>query len=702
MLSKILITLVLATFCTAAAAQDFYVSPSGSDRFNGLSPRSNLWTNTGPFRTLARAQQAIRSLKAAGRFNKAITVHVGRGTYQITKALELNELDSGSPGKEILWIGEKGASIISGGIPLRNCQPFDPAIPDQKLSCPLDAQTVAAIAREPNSRILGNAPVFQLSVNENWMQPARWPDYSWANIRTPLDKHTSFTTFQTLPKFTGDLSNVQVHSYVNNDWFDQYNGVSSIDLANNKITLSSNTTYQLVGGRRFYLQNFAEALTIPGEWFYDKAQNRVLFIPPSDTVPNSIVISALTNLVKIDSASHISFKNLTFSHSVGTALNIAKSDTILLDNLEIDNVGGKAINAPRNTNLTLSNSDIHDIGQGGIFIFGGDRPTLKASGNLIYNNHFYRYDNLIFNHSPAVETGGVASTVTHNLIQNAHGNAIVLTGNDHLIEKNEITSICMESADCGAIYSGRDWTFRGNTIRYNYLHDFSGYEMDTTFTNIAKNIIRYRYTGARGIYLDDAVSGFNVYGNILVETGVMSIQVGGGRDNRIENNFIKTRGRAIWVDARFNSFNWNTLRNSLKTMPISSSLWLSRYPELGKPMTHDSWPEGNTIQRNVFISTGWMGYSLRYVVPTKGNNIGKNVIWHASSDIRLDYTILDTGATKAGSLWSEWAGRGVETNSVNANPCVSISGTVITLTCSNSPVTAVGFNSLPTDMGLVK
>lgn len=702
MLSKILITLAFAAFCNAAAAQDFYVSPSGSDKFNGLSPKANFWTNTGPFKTLTRAQQAIRNLKAAGKFTEAINVYIGKGTYQLRAPLEFNNLDSGLPGQEILWIGEKGTSIISGGIPLKNCQAYDPAIPDQKLSCPLDATAVAAIVGEPNTRISGNGPVFQLFVNENWMQPARWPDYSWAHIRTPLDKNTTFTSFETLPKFTGDLSNVQVHSYANNDWFDQYNGVSSIDIPNNKITLSSNTTYQMVGGRRFYLQNFQEALNIPGEWFYDKTQNRVSFIPPFDTVPNTIVISALTNLVKMDSASHIGFKNLTFSHSVGTALTITKSDTILLDNLEIDNVGGRAINAPRNTNVTLSNSNIHDIGQGGIFIWGGDRPTLKSSGNLIYNNHFHAYDNLIFNTSSAIETGGVASTVTHNLIEKAHGNAIILSGNDHVIEKNEITSVCMESGDCAAIYSGRDWTFRGNIIRYNYLHNFSGYEMDTTYTNIAKNIIRYRYTGSRGIYLDDAVSGFNIYGNILVENGVMSIQVGGGRDNRIENNFIKTKDRAIWVDARFNGFKWDALRNSLKTMPITSALWLSRYPELGVPMAHDTWPEGNTVQRNVVISTGYLGYSLRYVVPAKGNNIGKNVAWHASSDIRLDYTILDTGATKPGSLWSEWAGLGIETNSVNANPCVSISGTVISLTCSNSPLTAIGFNSLPTDMGLVK
>ena len=34
--------------------------------------------------------------------------------------------------------------------------------------------------------------------------------------------------------------------------------------------------------------------------------------------------------------------------------------------------------------------------------------------------------------------------------------------------------MCYETGDVGAIYTGRDWTFRDNVLRYNYMHDIHG------------------------------------------------------------------------------------------------------------------------------------------------------------------------------------------------------------------------------------
>jgi hypothetical protein len=684
-------------------AQDFYVSPSGSNVLDGLSPTLNYSTKTGPFKTLTRAQQAIRDLKAAGKFNEAITVHIGKGSYQLSTALEFNDRDSGLPGQEIIWQGEKGATILSGGILLKSCQQFDAANPDKILSCPVSNWILASINGETNTRMLGNTPVYEIFVNEHRMHPARWPDRDWAHIRMPLDPKTRFSVFEEMPQFTGKLSKGQVHIFAGNDTFDQYVGVSTVDLANNQIKLSSETQDKLASGRRFYLQNIEAALDTPEEWFYDRSNNRILLIPPVGITPSNIVISSTKNLIKMRFASHISFSNLTFRHSSGHAIRIDQSDSILLDNLEINNVGGIAIRAPNNTNVTISNNHIHDTGQGGILLSGGDRPTLQDSGNLIENNYIHDYDDVLFNNSPAIDIGGVGVTTSHNLIENSSGNAIVLTGNDHLIEKNEISRICQQSADCGAIHSGRDWTYRGNIIRYNYLHDFSGYELDRASLDITKNILKYVYSGARGIYLDDGVSGFTVFGNILDNANSMSIQMGGGRDNRIENNIIKTNGHAITVDQRWPSFDWNAMRNTLKTMPITSPVWLAKYPELVAPMAHDTWPEGNSIQRNIIISTALKSHTFQYWLPTQGNTLGDNLVWDTNFGIRVDYKILDH-LTTAKSLpsWTDWVNEGIEINSLYADPCLDISGGILSLTCSNSPLDQIGFQTIPSDIGLIK
>lgn len=54
-----------------------------------------------------------------------------------------------------------------------------------------------------------------------------------------------------------------------------------------------------------------------------------------------------------------------------------------------------------------------------------------------------------------------------------------------------------------------------------------------------------------GIYLDDALSGQTVYGNVLVNIPKYAIHAGGGRDNNIENNLIINAGEhAIKYDDR--------------------------------------------------------------------------------------------------------------------------------------------------------
>ncbi|NJA05751.1 right-handed parallel beta-helix repeat-containing protein [Methylococcaceae bacterium WWC4] len=697
---RLLVSVASLCFCSVSLAKDFYVARNGDDRLDGSSTTINAATKTGPFKTLAKAQQTIRDLKAAGNLTEAVTIHIGAGTFQLKAPLELNEADSGEAGKEITWQGEKGATLITGGVLLTGCQTYDAENPEQILSCPLDATTTDTITAEDNSRIKGNGPAFELFLNEYRMQPARYPDYGWLYIKTPLDAKTQFSVYQKLPTFSGDLSNAQVHIFPGNDYYDQYLGVKTLDQANNKITLASETVYELAEGRRFYLQNAKDFLTIPGEWFYDKDNAQLLFIPPYNAAPKSPVISSTKNLIYLTGASHIRFENLTFRHSTGNAIVTKESDNVVFENLEINNVGGEGIFAnDNNNNISISNSILHDTGTGAISLTGGDRPTLRSSNNTIFNNKVYNYSINILT-SYGIEIGGVETKVAHNIIAQGTGGGLRFFGNDHIIEKNEIYSICQTSNDCGAIYSGRDWTYRGNIIRYNYIHDSYGYGL--TEVDISKNIIRYVYGGARGVYMDDGLSGTIIFGNLLVNAGTMSIQLGNGRDTIIENNIIKTNHKGMWAQIYSKYYNWDWNRESLKTMPINSELWQTKYPALSQPMAHDTWMEGNTIQKNVIISTAYMGYSLRYQMPSESNVISHNLVWHASSDIRVDYTMPDLGITKGGALWDDWISQGIETNSVKADPCIVITGSKIKLTCTDSPIFDLGIANLPSDIGIVR
>jgi hypothetical protein len=194
---------------------------------------------------------------------------------------------------------------------------------------------------------------------------------------------------------------------------------------------------------------------------------------------------------------------------------------------------------------------------------------------------------------PAVALGGVGNRATHNLIHDAPHEAIGFSGNDHLIEFNEIRDVCTESNDAGAIYAGRDWTMRGTVIRYNYLRDITGFEE----------------RGCVGVYLDDMWCGTEIYGNVFYRV-TRAAFIGGGRDVTIENNIFVDCDPAVHLDARALGWAADTVRTTMKerlaAMPYQRPPWSDRYPELVNILQDDpAAPKGNIVARNVCQGGRW-------------------------------------------------------------------------------------------------
>ena len=187
---------------------------------------------------------------------------------------------------------------------------------------------------------------------------------------------------------------------------------------------------------------------------------------------------------------------------------------------------------------------------------------------------------------------GVGIQVKHNLINDAPHMAILFSGNDHIIEYNEIHSVVYGSNDAGAIYCGRNWTMRGNQIRNNYIHDLYGYKKQ----------------GCVGVYLDDQFCSANIYGNVYVRVTNASF-IGGGRDSTIENNIYIDCSPAIHVDAR--GLGWAASSKeghiqSLNEMPYTGELWRSRYPELVNILNEEPMsPHNIKVQHNIAVGGKW-------------------------------------------------------------------------------------------------
>jgi len=276
----------------------------------------------------------------------------------------------------------------------------------------------------------------------------------------------------------------------------------------------------------------------------------------------------------------------------------------------------------------------------------------------------------------------------------------LVTGNEHLIEKNELHHFCLQASDCGAIYSGRDWSWRGNVIRNNYIHDIIGYGLKSV--DVANNQVVYQSPdGARGVYLDDGASGFDVSGNIFENAGFMALQVGGGRDNKIVNNYFKTSDYAIYIDDRWPAYDWNQNQKNLDASPYKTALWRGKYPELAAPMHNKTWPEGNRIERNVIVTSKANGDSLFYFVPRDSTAIANNLIWSTTGKLAVSYKVLELNKVMDGASWAQWTAEKIEQGGILADPCITISNKTLT-TCPNSPVKDIGFTPLPADIGLIQ
>jgi hypothetical protein len=169
-----------------------------------------------------------------------------------------------------------------------------------------------------------------------------------------------------------------------------------------------------------------------------------------------------------------------------------------------------------------------------------------------------------------------------------------LTGNDHVIEFNEIHTVCWETGDVGAFYMGRDWSMRGIVIRHNFFHDIKAPGLH----------------GANAVYLDDAASGIRVIGNLFVRAGRAAF-IGGGRDNLVENNIFVDCEPSIHIDDR--GLNWmkyhieDVMPKRLEAMPYREPPWSERYPELLTLLEDDPGaPKNNVIRRNISVGGRWL------------------------------------------------------------------------------------------------
>jgi len=643
--------LVMALSAPACLLADFHVSPTGSDENAG--PR------TKTFATLEAARDAVRREIASRGRRKPITIWLHGGDYLRTNALELTSEDSGTPQAPIVWRAYRNETVrLLGGRKLSGFQPVTDAAVLSRLEAGARDHVVQLDLRrlgitdfgEMKSRGFGRSTAVahcELFYDHRPMTLARWPNEGeFEKIAGyPVgqrDEHggqlgpltNGFFYAGDRPRRWRDTGDLWVHGFWAYDWANSYEHVASLNVERRLVATAP--PYGLYGFRkdqRFYFLNVLEELDTPGEWFLDRKTGVLYFWPPTVVADSSppqssrntqkaggVFPSAATEtllsllnqpLLKLTGVSNVTFRGLTLEATRANAVEISGGASNRIVGCLLRNLGDNGVVINGGQGHGVEACDLIDTGDGGVQLNGGDRQTLTPAGHFVENCQFQRQGRWSKCYVPAILMTGVGMRVTHNLIHDHPHCAILYSGNDHLIAFNEIHHIALETGDVGAIYTGRDYTFRGNQIRNNFIHHTGGVGM-----------------GSMGVYMDDCVSGTEVFGNVFYKVH-WAMFIGGGRDHRVENNLFVDCDPAVRMDARGldQSPVWRdmvniTMRDRLTEVPLA--LYRSRYPELksldryygppgGPPITGAAFtgvpPEGNVLARNVcigkWLDVGW-------------------------------------------------------------------------------------------------
>lgn len=604
----------LLLFAHTANAADFYVAPNGRDAWSGrhADPKPDL--TDGPFATLERAREAIRALKSAGLKPESNLVFLRGGSYTLTNTFILTSRDSGSAAAPVIFRNYRDENVVlSGGKRLKGFQRVTDASTLARLSENASGQlwhvdlAKNGVTNFGEVAFAGKRP--ELFFQDQPMTLARWPNEGFARVASvvggqPITSHGikgdaigKFTFEGEHPKRWAQESDVWLHGYWFWDWADAHQRIKTIDPDPKIIELQPpNHGYGYRAGQRYYALNLLSELDAPGEWYLDREQGKLYFWPSADLEKNEPALSVLPTLISLRDASWITIQGLVLEATRGTAVTLDGGHENRIAACVIRNTGSWAVTINGGSSNGVVGCDIYRTGEGGISLTGGDRKTLTPSGHFAVNNHLFQFGRLFRTYKPAVGVNGVGVRVAHNLIHDGPHNGILLGGNDHAIEFNEIYDVCYETGDVGAFYMGRDWTARGTMIRHNFFHDISGPGLH----------------GAMAVYLDDAASGIAVYGNIFYRAGRAAF-IGGGRDNTVENNIFVECNPAVHVDAR--GLNWmrdhvegnGTLPTRLAEMPYTQPPWSKRFPQLLSILNDEPGaPKGNVVARNISMGGKWL------------------------------------------------------------------------------------------------
>lgn len=552
---------------------DFYVSTKGSDDNDG--------SFSAPFRTIKKASEAVEKLVSSGKKQgEKMTVAVMAGEYAESDIL-FNEKGSGSESAPVTYTAYgDGEVIVNGGMTLKS-EDFENVSGEaaerlnkdvvnnikmldlSKYNLTVDdygkLKSVGGFTTEQYYDGAAEVTACELFFNNSRMELAKYPNEGNLKEGEILDKGDCYEPNPPGPtdetwlerrnqrggtfvmddetynrvKSWKTTEDVWVFGYFFWDWADMSTPIAKIDDSTKSLTTKYCSQYGFKEGGIYHFYNVLEELDAPGEYYIDRENNILYFYPPEDLKESDVMLSVTDKNIFTfsEKAQYINIEGITIQGTRGNAVGML-GQNCSLTNCHIKNAAGVGVEM-KGMNNTVQSCEINAIGKDGIILESGESETFTYGNNVVDNNSIHDYGEVQKSAVAAVTLVGIGNKISHNEIYNAPQTAIHFTGNENIIEYNNIHDVVLQSSDAGAIYTGFNYSTYGNVVRYNCVYNIGSGD----FTPNA-------------IYFDDNTSGQTAYGNVLINIPGYAFLIGGGRNNKVTDNLIINAQKGIDYDDR--------------------------------------------------------------------------------------------------------------------------------------------------------
>ncbi|MBT3343571.1 MAG: hypothetical protein HN712_03260 [Gemmatimonadetes bacterium] len=544
-----------------ASTQDIYVSLKGDDRWSGLRAGANRDGTDGPLATIPKAIRLARTLRRESP-DTPVRILLRGGTHRLKKPLELDHRDSGmGPDKArgqarigeerpmVLSAYKDEKPIVSGGVQITGFRETEHA---GHRAWVVDLPAVQQ----------GKLGFRQLFVNDERRSRPRWPRQGFHSIQSlaPGPEADSWKRGYNdrFHYHAGDLQAwhrlQDVELVLLQVWIESRLWLKELDEKKRLAIFDRFSTSGLSAdpnsGSAWFLENVAEALDTPGEWYLDRGAGRLTYLPlPGERLKDArIEVPILPHLLIIKGeaakkrvAEYIRFEGIRFSHTewsyeaplsgceqaarmVPAAVQLIDAERVRFHQCEfshIGNWGAELLEGSRDNGFY--DCRFIDLGGGGVKAWHGTQRTTVSDCEIAgCGRIFYSAVGVLVGNSGA-------NRILHNHIHDVRYTGISLgwhwgydlVGNQgNIVEYNHIHDIgAGYLSDMGGIYVLGPQ--QGSRLRYNHIHD-----------------VKSRTYGGWGIYPDEGCSDLLVEKNLVHDCNRALFHQHYGRDNMVVNNIF--------------------------------------------------------------------------------------------------------------------------------------------------------------------